>query len=486
MDVENSVNTIEGTGMGSKAEIKKLKKLLERLPAGYISKKTINGKVRFYLQWREGAKVKSKYIREDELPMYREALSERKSIEQRLRELERGALAGMAGGIGLGAGAGTAATSAPLHTAEESSNYMSAPWMYLKWEDDVVGIIREDREVVFIEPDYNGIVSSYSKGKSRWSREELVSFLSDRVVSRERRDIEKVLFKLGLSKYEVMDIAVATKAINAKDMLWLAEREDDKMSDAVSDVFNSVFRMKKDLQGDSVDTPEGNNIKRYGVHRGKYGIYKKRINPMSSDLEAEVAVYKLAKLMNIPCCRCYRVDGETVFSVFEYDFVNEHIVHFRHLIKERKDDELNNLLVARPDYFADFVRMIALDFVTRQDDRHLSNIAVKMSRLNGRESFYPLYDNGRSLFYEDTAETVKRANKNIPKYSTAFGPAGSYYDYIRKLSRMGISFSKLMNLEISENDIRDILAKSGLEGYRLDGSIKWIAGCLEILKKCES
>ena len=51
--------------------------------------------------------------------------------------------------------------------------------------------------------------------------------------------------------------------------------------------------------------------------------------------------------------------------------------------------------------------MVLLDFITRQVDRHLSNIAIEIGE--GCESFYPLYDNGRSLFYEDTEETVQNA-----------------------------------------------------------------------------
>ena len=37
-------------------------------PIGYISRKTINGKGQHYWQWREGVKIKSKYINDNELP----------------------------------------------------------------------------------------------------------------------------------------------------------------------------------------------------------------------------------------------------------------------------------------------------------------------------------------------------------------------------------------------------------------------------------
>ena len=45
----------------------KLKKELEQLPAGYISKKNINGNPQYYLQWRENGKMKSKYISKGDL-----------------------------------------------------------------------------------------------------------------------------------------------------------------------------------------------------------------------------------------------------------------------------------------------------------------------------------------------------------------------------------------------------------------------------------
>lgn len=447
-----------------KNEIRKIEKRLEALPKGYISKKTINGKERFYLQWREGGKIKSKYIKGENLESYRMALAERKRLEKDLYNLIEGV------------------EMLSVAESEVAFGYNTYTRLYLKWEDDVIGLVSGNNEVNFTKPNYNAVVSAYTKGKTFWTRGEFMAFLSERIVSRDRRDIEKILFKLGLSRYDVLEIAEATKAISAKDMLWLADNEGDKMADAVSDVFDSVFRMKKDLVGDSVDTPEGYNIKRYGVYRGKYGIYKQRINPVSTDMESEIAAYKLAKLMKVPCCRCYRVDKDQVFSAFEYDFMKEHIVHFRRIIDSRGENELENLIAARPRYISDFARMIAFDFVTRQDDRHLSNIAVKIDD-GGLESFYPLYDNGRSLFYEDTEETVKRACKDIGAYATSFGPSGTYLDYVKELSEMGISFSKLLNPEISRDEIRALLKDSGFAGYKLEGGTSWIKGALDLLKK---
>ncbi len=46
--------------------MKEIEEELARLPIGYISKKRIGGKDRFYLQWTENGKLKSRYIKADE------------------------------------------------------------------------------------------------------------------------------------------------------------------------------------------------------------------------------------------------------------------------------------------------------------------------------------------------------------------------------------------------------------------------------------
>ena len=43
--------------------IRQIEDELAGLPAGYISKKMIHGKERFYLQWMENGKLKSRYIK---------------------------------------------------------------------------------------------------------------------------------------------------------------------------------------------------------------------------------------------------------------------------------------------------------------------------------------------------------------------------------------------------------------------------------------
>jgi hypothetical protein len=361
---------------------------------------------------------------------------------------------------------------------------------YLKWDDDVIGSIDQSNAVFFIRPDYNEVLTAYTHGAKSWTSEQFAEFLMGRIVSRDRRDIEKILFRLGLSHYNPIQIGEITRAINPADLIWIADGKDDRLEGAMTNVFESVFNKHIDLAGDSIDTPEGYNIKRYGVYNGRYGIYKQRISPLVTDVESEVAVYLIAERLGVPCCPAFRTDNDTVFSTFLYDFAHEYIVHFRRLFDGgRSDNEYQNLIGVRPQYKDDIARMILLDFITRQDDRHLSNIAIKISASDSEtqgdhrdnESFYPLYDNGRSLFYEDTPDTVSRAAANPLGYATTFGYSGTYLDYVREISTERSGLGGLIRTDISKAEIKDILIQARFTDYRLDGALEWIVKTLEIV-----
>jgi len=69
-------------------EIKKLELRIAKLPKGSITKKVIQGKERYYLQWREADKVKSRYLSSAELPVLSAQIAQRKELQQKLVELQ--------------------------------------------------------------------------------------------------------------------------------------------------------------------------------------------------------------------------------------------------------------------------------------------------------------------------------------------------------------------------------------------------------------
>ena len=63
---------------------------INKLPVGNITRKTIRGKSRMYLQWREDGKSKSKYIKAKEEADITVAIERRKALEKEYRDLKNG------------------------------------------------------------------------------------------------------------------------------------------------------------------------------------------------------------------------------------------------------------------------------------------------------------------------------------------------------------------------------------------------------------
>ena len=71
-------------GENRAAELEEIKQQIEELPVGYISKKNIHNKTRYYRQWTENGKIRSQYIKEAELEMIQDQIARRKELQQRL------------------------------------------------------------------------------------------------------------------------------------------------------------------------------------------------------------------------------------------------------------------------------------------------------------------------------------------------------------------------------------------------------------------
>lgn len=69
--------------------IAELKRQIEMLPAGSITKKTVNGKVYFYHRWTEEKKRREKYIPAEEVDSFREKIERRKALEKNLKALQK-------------------------------------------------------------------------------------------------------------------------------------------------------------------------------------------------------------------------------------------------------------------------------------------------------------------------------------------------------------------------------------------------------------
>ena len=70
-------------------EVSEIEKVIESLPRGYISVKTISGHTYYYRQWREGSKIISSYVPESYLNVVRQKIQIRKQNEELLKILRK-------------------------------------------------------------------------------------------------------------------------------------------------------------------------------------------------------------------------------------------------------------------------------------------------------------------------------------------------------------------------------------------------------------
>lgn len=70
-------------------QIQLLKHQISELPIGYISRKNIRGKVRFYHQWMENGKLVSKYLKDGEMEPLQERIEKRRKLQEALSKLEK-------------------------------------------------------------------------------------------------------------------------------------------------------------------------------------------------------------------------------------------------------------------------------------------------------------------------------------------------------------------------------------------------------------
>ncbi len=69
-------------------EISELKARIQACPKGSLRKRMIRGKEYYYLQYREGEHVKSRYVKADEVPQILAEIENRKSMENTTREMQ--------------------------------------------------------------------------------------------------------------------------------------------------------------------------------------------------------------------------------------------------------------------------------------------------------------------------------------------------------------------------------------------------------------
>ncbi len=396
---------------------------INELPKGYISKKSIGGKLYFYHQWSEKGQKQSKYLKDDEIEAISEQIALRKELQEQLRTLRQ-----------------TPKTAAKdsgrkIKIRNEVKN-MKCTLMHKRTAvaeielDDVTGFIQKINTVY--APEHLPVGVPTRRGVA--DRAALNEWWTDRSIPASRSGIREALEMLDISSTKML--LVRCYGLSLSDQYWICPENsgltwdqvnffDNDFSDDIGDVLFGMNKKPNALDFSSPDnTSDGNLKKRWKIIDGKRCLVKGGSNPFRQQPFNEVIAAGIMERLGIPHVP-YTVTWNkgAPYSVCE-DFVSENIdlVPAWRIIQTQKKDNSTSVYqhfiscckaLSIKDTVPFLDRMIVLDYLIANEDRHLNNFGV----LRNAETlewigFAPIYDSGSSLGYDKVVGQI-RAERDI-------------------------------------------------------------------------
>ena len=399
-------------------KISKLTEEIGKLPKGYISKKTISGKTYFYHQWSENGKKQSRYLPDEEIEPITAQIEKRKELQNEIRRLR----------------------SLPNKIAAVSeATRMKCTLMHKRIPvaeielDDVTGYIVKIGTVFAQEHLPIGIPIK----KGICDRASMNEWWTDRSIPSSRSGVREALETLEIADTKML--LIRCNGLSLSDQYWIRPDGseltwdtvnffDNSFSDDIGDVLFGTNKKKDALDLSSPDnTSDGNLKKRWKVINGKRCLVKGGSNPFRQQPFNEQIATEIMKKLGIDCVP-YQVvwNKGTPYSVCE-DFVSsdtELVSAWRILQTKNKSNSTSvyqhfldcceGLGINGAVEFLD--RMIVLDYIIANEDRHLNNFGV----LRNAETlewlgFAPIFDSGSSLGYDKLPVKMRSEDEYICK-----------------------------------------------------------------------
>jgi len=429
--------------------IAELTEQINALPKGYLSKKVIGEKIYFYHQWSENGAKQSRYLHNEELADLSAQIEKRKALQEELKTV-KAELAGL--------------------RAKKEGNGLCCTLMHKTIPvaeldlDEATGFIQKIGKVISTEHLPIGVLTK----KGAVDREELNNWWTDRSIPASRSGVREALETLGFTDTKML--LIRCYGLSLSDQYWIRPQgtnmvwEDinfftNSFSDDIGDVLFGSGKKTNPLNFSSPDnTSDGNLKKRWKIIDGKRCLVKGGSNPYRQQPLNEVIATEVMKRLHIPHIP-YTViwNKDAPYSVCE-DFVDENteLIPAWRIIKYRKQP--NNLSLYQhfvscakslgiPNVVPFLDRMIVLDYILANEDRHLNNFgALRNAETLEWIGMAPIYDSGSSLGYDKIPPLMRQRDEIVCK------PFKKHHDEQLKLvtSFDWIDFSALA-------DIRDVI-----------------------------
>ncbi len=393
-----------------------LSERIAALPKGYISQKTVKGKVYFYHQWSENGVKQSRYLRDEEIKPLADKIEERKRLQEELRKVKAE--------MTSGGGDGRSLRCALMHRRVR------------------VAALELDRETGFIlkvggvfAPEHLPVGVPFKKGAV--DRKEINEWWADRSIPASRSGVREAMETLGIR--DTKTLLLRCFGLSLSDQYWICpdgsglEWEkvnffQNAFSDDVGDVLFGADKRADALDLSSPDnTSDGNLKKRWKIIDGKRCLVKGGSNPYRQQPLNEVIAAGIARRLGIACVPYTVVwDKGAPYSVCG-DFADENteLVPAWRIIQTKKKDNSTSLYthfvncaesLGIPGVAGFLDRMIVLDYIIANEDRHLNNFgALRNAETLEWIGMAPIYDSGSSLGYDRSVPLMRNEGETVCK-----------------------------------------------------------------------
>lgn len=389
--------------MSSIAEqIAALEKELSDCINGYISRKVINGKERFYLQWMENGKLKSRYIKADELETVRTSVERRKQLQEKLKALK----------------------ATPDGVQNENLKRKAVRNM-----QSITGaLLSENRVIATVK---NGVITDadeqllplYLKRTKN-----IEGWLASRAIDSHRTNSRLLKRALRLRAVDDVQTALAVNAATVTDRYWFRPEGSAAVYEDIR--FKENYFAELALRGDPDSfsnrpsrTPELTNTgsfeKCWKLIDGVWWMYK---SGNGKEYFSELFIGRLGEKLALPMAH-YEMDGQYIRSK---DFTNGGTVNYepmRSLVDDDEDYEtcFRVLYDLSPEIAKQYLQLLWMDSVCYNMDRHTENFGLLREVKTGKLlSLAPNYDNNIALIAKGYPSDVRREHDGLIGFLKTF------------------------------------------------------------------
>ena len=453
------------------ARISSLTAEISKLPKGYISKKVISSQVYFYHQWSENGIKKSRYLRDDEIAPLSEQIELRKTLQAELKTAR--------------------ADLARLPSARKPSGpdpFSACVLMHKRIPvaelslDESTGLIQKVGAV--LAKDHLPVGIRLQGGIPE--RKSFNAWWMERSIPASRSGVREALETLGLP--DTKALLVRCCGLSLSDQYWIRPEGSDlawekinfftnEFSEDIGDILFGAAKRSNAINFSSPDsTSDGNLKKRWRIIDGRRCLVKGGSNPYRQQPLNEVIATRIMERLGIPCVPYSVIWNKGAPYSICPDFVDENteLVPAWRIVQTRKQPNNASLWhhfvncaekLGIPGVVPFLDRMIVLDYIMLNEDRHLNNFgALRNAETLEWLGMAPIYDSGNSLGCDKTAGMMKDKDEIICK------PFRKHHEeQLQLVSSFGwIDFSALSDVpEIISRVLSDEQASEYLDAQRI-------------------